>query len=96
MSVQKIRVGNKQFILASSQDVVELKRQIVEAVRAGGAFVSLLTAGDELVSVLVTPHSAVHIEEAVGYSDRVGEPVDMLVSGFAPDEPLALYEALRA
>jgi hypothetical protein len=95
MSTQKIRVGTKRFILSPSQDVGDLKRQIVEAVVAGGAFVPVLAAGDQFVSVLVTPHSVVYIEETEGYSDRTGEVGEFVSAGFGPDEPLALYEALR-
>jgi hypothetical protein len=95
MSTQKIRIGSKRFILSPSQDLGELKRQIVDAVIAGGAFVPVLAAGDQFVSVLVTPHSVVYIEETEGYADRVGEAGEFVSAGFGPDEPLALYEALR-
>jgi len=63
MTHQRIRIGTRQFVLDPAQDITALKLHIVRAVHGGGGFVSMLTAGNGTVEMLVTAHLSVWFEE---------------------------------
>ncbi|PRB17404.1 hypothetical protein [Microbacterium sp. MYb62] len=61
------------FFLAPGQDVADLKHRIVEALRAGGAFVEFDVVGDDSVSILVSASTHVVISlESVDVDVGVG------------------------
>ncbi|WP_347976538.1 hypothetical protein [Microbacterium sp. ProA8] len=60
--ITRARVDGQAFILDPGQDVGELKRLIVEAVRHGGGFVQFETIGRSTITALITPHIGVRFE----------------------------------
>lgn len=92
MAIHRISVGGKRFFLEPDQDVTSLKQNITEAVRQGGAFVRLASAGDSTVDVLITPELSVWFEELDAPRNEVeadtGEDSPTVFSeyeGFVPD-----------
>lgn len=61
MTVTKIRIGGKMFILDADEDVPALETAIAAAAAAGSGFVRFSTAGHVVVSALVTPYLPVRI-----------------------------------
>jgi hypothetical protein len=49
-----ITFGEATYFLAQAPDFVNLKRDLIAAVRAGGEFVDFVVVGNRTVSVLVT------------------------------------------
>lgn len=62
MKVNKVRVDGQMFILDPAQDVEQLQRDILEAIRAGGKFVKFDTVGRATISVLISAGIAVRFE----------------------------------
>lgn len=62
MKVNKVRVDGQMFILDPDQDVEQLQREILDAIRAGGKFVNFNTVGRATISVLITAGIAVRFE----------------------------------
>ena len=62
MQVTKVRIDGQFFILDDTQHVQDLKDEIVEAVRAGGAFVDFDTVGRGTLSVFVSSALPVRFE----------------------------------
>jgi len=92
MAIHRISVGGKRFFLGPDQDVAALKHHITEAVRQGGAFVRLASAGDSTVDVLITPEVSVWLEEmdaprneAEGTASVEATAVFSEYEGFVPD-----------
>lgn len=56
-----MRIDGQQFTLDDDTDVVALKRDVLEATRGAGAFVDVRAVGHGVVSVLVTPRTAVRL-----------------------------------
>ncbi|KJL29540.1 hypothetical protein [Microbacterium oxydans] len=54
-----VSVDDVGFLLAHGQSVDDVKAHVEQALRAGGAFVDFIAAGDRTVSVLITPSSRV-------------------------------------
>jgi hypothetical protein len=98
MTNSRIRIDGRRFYLARSQDTAELKRQIVDAVRAGGGFVRLCTAEGEEIDVLVTPYTTLLVEEAHrtahGAPAYLGELVPVGATLAQPDSDYEADEAL--
>ena len=61
MQSTNLRIDGESFFLASDQDVDMLRTQIAGAAASGAGFVDFATARGELVGVLVTAQSSVHI-----------------------------------
>lgn len=73
MIVRRVRIGGKQFVLDATQDVAVLKQQMTDAVRGGGGFVSLASAGNGTVDVLITSELTVWFEDVTaGLADGSG------------------------
>lgn len=62
MKVNKVRVDGQMFILDPAQDVEELQRDILEAIRGGGKFVRFDTVGRATISVLITAGIPIRFE----------------------------------
>lgn len=62
VKVNKVRVDGQMFILDPDQDVEQLQREILDAIRAGGKFVNFNTVGRATISVLITAGIAVRFE----------------------------------
>jgi hypothetical protein len=62
MKTSKSHIDGQMFILEPGEDIVELKRQIVEAARNGADFVDFQTIGRGTISVLITPNLPVRFE----------------------------------
>jgi hypothetical protein len=55
VKVTKVRIDGQVFFLTPTQDIADLKRQIVAASRGGSDFVEFDTMGHGNVAVLITP-----------------------------------------
>jgi hypothetical protein len=62
MKTSKSHIDGQMFLLEPGEDVVEIKRQIVEAARNGADFVDFVTIGRGTISVLITPNLPVRFE----------------------------------
>jgi hypothetical protein len=58
----RVTIGSDTVFLSDEQDVSELKKAILRAVRAGGDFVDLWIDSHTRTSVLITPGLAVKFE----------------------------------
>lgn len=61
MERTSVEINDSTLALAQSENVAELKRNIVGAVVDGGGFVDLTVVGNRIASVLFTIHTAVTI-----------------------------------
>jgi len=55
MKVTKVRIDGQVFFLAPTQDIADLKAQIVAASRGGSDFVEFDTIDHGSIAVLITP-----------------------------------------
>jgi len=62
MKIVHARVDGQTFVLAKQVDVPELKKRILDAVRAGADFVDFETIGGRSLSVLISPAIPVRFE----------------------------------
>lgn len=65
MSTTIVVINDSRFQLADPRTASDLRTQVEAAVRAGGGFVDLVTAGDRPVAILITPASQVQIATEV-------------------------------
>lgn len=82
VTVTKIRIGGKMFILDPGEDVEALEQSIAAAAAAGSGFVRFATAGHVVVSALVTPHLPVRISRIDNSTAQQSGPADP----FMPDD----------
>ncbi|CAH0308841.1 hypothetical protein [Microbacterium sp. Bi128] len=61
MERTNVEINDSTLALAQSENVTELKRNIVGALGDGGGFVDLTVVGNRIASVLFTIHTAVTI-----------------------------------
>jgi hypothetical protein len=71
MILHRLSFGTREFVIPDTDAVGHLKQQILEAVRAGGAYVTIPRpeSASGHVDVLFTPAIPVHWEK-VEYSDE--------------------------
>lgn len=62
MRVVQASIGESRNYLADNQDLDVLKKEIVAACVAGGAFVDVRLSGDRVLSVLITTSTSVSFE----------------------------------
>ena len=63
MSTYRLTVNDNRFYLPSGEDVSTVKTALLNAVNSGGGFVDVVNSSCKRVTLLVTPHSTVQIEE---------------------------------
>ncbi|WP_344200145.1 hypothetical protein [Pseudolysinimonas kribbensis] len=63
MQQTTVTLNGMAFRLAETQDIPALRQAIERAAQAGGRLVDLMLAGGIRVSLLVTPHLALLVEE---------------------------------
>jgi hypothetical protein len=73
MKTSKSHIDGQMFILQPGEDVVELKRKIVEAARHGADFVDFVTIGRGTISVLITPNLPVRFEVVEESAEQFAE-----------------------
>ena len=61
--MQLLNVNGSQFRLSTSEELADAKDALRTAALSGGGFVDLHVDGHRMVSILVTPSSAVTLEE---------------------------------
>ena len=76
-------VGSRSYLLAPNAEIEDLKARMLEAIRAGGAFVDVDVLGGRRVSVLVSPGfpvtvEATELEADVRDTDEVADPFTTL------------------
>lgn len=62
MHTTRVAVGTERYVLAPDEDPSALADAVIEAVRAGGAFVDFRLTSGRLVRVLVTASSTISLE----------------------------------
>jgi len=62
MRVVQVTIAGTRNYLADNQDLDALKGEIERACATGGAFVDVRLSGDRVLSVLVTPTTAITFE----------------------------------
>jgi hypothetical protein len=89
MQVIQARIGRQTIALSADTDVVEMKKRIVEAARAGAGFVDFETPGRNVLSVLITQAIPVRLEsfdvvDDVAESEHDPSPTDSFdIFGYA-------------
>lgn len=63
MKITKLRIDGQVFYLSAGTDIAALKSQILNAASGTPEFIEFEPAGYGKVSVLMTPHTPVRLEE---------------------------------
>lgn len=93
MMTHTVHIDGKRSALMSSNDLDDLKREIVDAVRSGGGFVSIRSSENETIEVLVTAHTSLAIANVYVGEAETSMDARVLVSDDDPaGEPLLDYE----
>jgi hypothetical protein len=80
----RVRMQGMTFYLAQGRDPEDLKADMIEAVKEGGAFVSFVEVGNHHVSVLISPGVVVVFEEEM--VDRDSRDTGDMSEPFDPSE----------
>lgn len=88
MERTSVAINGDSHALAQSEDIGDLKRRIIETIRAGGGFVEMTLAGDRSTSVLFTACTSVTIStRTVEFDDRddgnAATPFELAIDGTA-------------
>lgn len=75
--MNRVTFNTRNYWLTTEQDVVELKRDVVEAVRAGGDLVTFEAVNEVAVSELVTAHTSVTFADVQRIETTAAEDVDL-------------------
>jgi hypothetical protein len=82
--VNRITINTRSYWLTADQDVVELKKDVVQAVRSGGDLVTFQPFEEAAVSELVTVHSSVTFADVQPIESTAADEVDL--ASFDPED----------
>ncbi|MCU1529238.1 MAG: hypothetical protein JWP75_3001 [Frondihabitans sp.] len=86
VQINKLRIDGQMFFLEPTQDITQLKQQILDSARGVAEFIEFQPMGHGRVSVLMTPQTPVrfeveeHSEEEL--SDWAANPPNMDIEGY--------------
>ncbi|MCU1542422.1 MAG: hypothetical protein JWM50_287 [Microbacteriaceae bacterium] len=90
MTIDRIRIDGKTYVLAPGQDVAALKLAIETAASAGASFVDFLAAGGHAISALISPGVSVRIESTESVDEAPSDGA--LATPFDPSDVSDFYD----